>query len=425
MNNQQKIVITGFSMLTACGQDVESTWQALQQGETGVAPITQWDASAWSYPLGAELKDYQPRKMIHDRKLLRVLSRQDVIGLNAVNQVMQHSGFAEYIDSLTDTTQVSDRTGVFAGSPGNKFNQQYDFMPLLAEAKGDMQVFADKLFEQVHPMWLLKILPNNVLAYSSMQYGFKGANENVTNHIVSGLQAIIEAQKSLQASQIDRAIVVAYEAGVEPQSQLYYGELGVLSKSGVRPFDAERDGTVMAEGAAALVLETEAAAKQRGAKIYGEVLAGTTTSEAAGIFPIQQDGDGVRRALQQILTQSQLSVDDVGMITAHGNSTQRSDAIEAQVITELFGEHTVPVTAFKWSVGHALAAAGVIETVLTLLCLRGENIPGIAPLKTLAAECEGIQVSAHAMKPRSDSALVLSRSFSSLTSCLAIRNYHD
>jgi 3-oxoacyl-[acyl-carrier-protein] synthase-1 len=415
------IVITGFGCTTALAGQAQASWDAIRQGQSGVRPVTQWDASEWDYPVAAELAQYEPRQMVEDRKILKLVSRHDIIGLAAVKQALAHSELLTHRDQVGDQATFNDRTGVFVGSPGNKFNQQYDFMPLLSKAQGDMRAFADHLFDEVHPMWLLRILPNNVMAYTAMQYGFKGSNHNITNHVVSGLQAITMAQQYLQAGHIDRAIVVGYDVAFEPQGMFYYGNLGLLSSQGVKSFDRQRDGTILGEGAGAIVLETRQAALARQATIYGEVLAGSTTCEAQGVLSLSDDVSDLTRCLQQTLDQAQVACDDVGLITAHGNGNQKSDATEARAISQLFGDNSVPVTAFKWALGHTLAAAGVIETIMTLLALRERIAPGIATLTEKAPDCAQLNVSADTRAIHSPLAMILSRGFGSLDAGLLIK----
>jgi 3-oxoacyl-[acyl-carrier-protein] synthase-1 len=160
-----------------------------------------------------------------------------------------------YRDTLPHKNPFNEQTAVFVGSPGNKYLQQYDFLPLLAKTH-NMQQFAQQLFETVHPMWLLRILPNNVLAYTGITYEFKGANHNITNHAVGGTQALLEAYHAIRSGQAERAVVVAYDMAIEPQALFYYEQLGVLSNQHLKPFDEAHDGTILAEGAAALVLES-------------------------------------------------------------------------------------------------------------------------------------------------------------------------
>lgn len=420
MHKSERIVVTGLGCLTAAGKDLASTWDAINKGETGVNRITLWDVNGWDYPLAAEIKNYDPRTMLSDRKLLKMLSRHDVIGLNAVAQAMDDSAMIHYRDNLSDATEFNDRTGVYVGSPGIRFQQQYDFHPLLSHAQGDLTKFGSGIFDHIHPMWLLKILPNNVLAYTGIQYGFKGANENIANHAVSGIQAIIEAFYALRDGIVDRAVVVGYESGVEPQGQVYYSSLGALSSTGIRSFDVNHDGTILAEAAGCLVLETESSAKARGATIYAEILSGATTNEAMGVFSIRDDADGLIRSMQQALAKANLDAKQIGMITAHANGTPQSDNSEALAIHQIFGAST-PVTGFKWSIGHSLTAAGLMDTIFTIKCLQEKKLPGIATLNELAPGCANISASNDQQAIQSDTALVIARGFASLNSTLVIK----
>lgn len=421
-----KVFITGMGANSSTGMDLDSTWQALLNGETGMRSVIHWQDKVENTFIGAPLKDYQPRKMIPDPKWLKLISRQDVIGLNAAFQAIDHSGCIEYRDSLSDEKEqaaFNEGTGVYVGSAGNKFFQQYDFIPLFAKSEGNTKVFGEHLFETVHPMWLLKILPNNVLAYTGIQHGFKGPNQNIVNHATSGLQAIIEAYWAIALGQAERAVVVAYDAAPEPQSAMYYEQLGTLSAKGqIKSFDTERDGTILAEGAAAIVIESETAALKRGAKCYAEILTGKSSSETCGIFGVNATGEPLINLMQLTLEHAQLKPADVGLITAHGNGNIQSDATEAQALAALFKEYQTPVTSFKWSVGHTLCAAGLLDTVLTAKALQEKKIPGVSVLEQLADDCKDIAISA-TTRPLSSlsTAMILSRGFGGINSCLLLK----
>ena len=414
------VVITGFGCLTASGADVAATWEAVLSGESGIREAATWDSSGWPHQLAGEIKDYRPRELVSDRKLLKFITRQDVIGLNAVSQAVAHSRIIEHRDGLADPTSFNDRTGVFVGSPATKYRYQHDYLSPLANAAGDSQEFGVRAMEDVHPMWLLRALPNNVLAYVGIQYGFKGANANVTAHGISGSQAIAEACRYLRDGAIDQAIVVGYDSASELEALPYYASVGLLSSRGLRPFDRNRDGTVLGEGAGALVLETRDAADRRGAKIYGEVLGSSVVAEAEGVLSVREDGEGVSRAIRLALEDSGKSPDEIGMISAHANGTRVSDAAEARAFTEIFGAATIPVTGFKWSLGHTIAASGAIESILALLCLADGRAPGIPTLEELSPDCQGANVSAAEQKPRSSVGLVVSRAFAGLNSCIVL-----
>ena len=416
------VVITGFGCLTASGADTEATWNALLAGESGIQEAATWDSAEWPYRLAAEIKDYKPRELVADRKLLKFITRQDVIGLNAASQAVAHSGIIEHRDGLSDPTTFNDRTGVFVGSPATKYRFQNDYLAPLADAGGDAREFGVCAMDDVHPMWLLRTLPNNVLAYVGIQYGFKGANANITAHGISGSQAIAEARRYLRDGAIDRAIVVGYDSASELEALPYYASVGLLSSRGLRPFDQSRDGTVLGEGAGALVLERRDIAEGRGAKIYGEVLGSSVVAEAEGVLSVREDGDGVGRAIRQALKDSGTSPGEVGMISAHGNGGRTSDASEARAFAEVFGTSAIPVAAFKWSLGHTIAASGVIESILTLHCLATGRVPGIPTLEEPSPDCAGVMVSRAVQKPRSSVGIVVSRAFAGLNSCIVLSN---
>lgn len=424
MSDSKRVFITGLSALTASGATADETWAAVLAGESGIEEIKQWDLSSWTHRLGGELKDYQPAKMLPDRKLIKVISRQDVLGINAAMQAVQHSQMIAYRDTLESPDVFNDETAVFVGSPGNKYYQQYDFLPLIAKTGDDMQAFANQLFNEVHPTWLLRILPNNVLAYTGITYGFKGVNHNIANHVIGGMQAIIEAYHTIKQGQAARAVVVAYDVGTEPQALFYYEKLGVLSAQHLKPFDAAHDGTIMAEGAAALVLESEASARARGAVCYAEITGGTSATEASGLFSIEADGAHLAEMIQNTLKQHDVNPADLGLLVAHGNGNQKSDVSEAQAYHTVFGDHPIPVTAFKWSMGHTICASGVLDTVLATYALREKCVPGIANLDVKFAGCTELNATREtrdlaANKPY---ALVVNRGFASMNACLVIKS---
>lgn len=422
MSQNNRVFITGRSALTASGNTADATWEAIFTGKSGIAEIQQWDLSQCSSRLGGELKDFQPAKMLPDRKLIKVISRQDVIGINAAVQAVEHSQMISYRDTLADVDSFNEQTAVFVGSPGNKYFQQYDFLPLLAKSEGQMQPFAQHLFDEVHPMWLLRILPNNVLAYTGITYGFKGPNHNITNHAVGGTQALLEAYHAINSGQADRAVVVAYDMAMEPQSLFYYEQLGVLSHRHLKPFDAEHDGTILAEGAAALVLESEASVRARSAACYGEIIGGLSASEAAGLFSIEANGQQLAQLMQRTLDMTELKPQDVGFVVAHANGNIKSDDSEAQAIKGVFAQQEIPVTGFKWSMGHTICASGLIDAVMTTYALEARCVPGIANLQQVAPSCAGLSVSAdHQSLGNSSYGLVINRGFASMNTCLVIK----
>lgn len=425
MSTNNRVVMTGFSALTASGLTADETWQSILAGQQSIDEIKQWDLSNWTHRLGGELKQYKPAAMLPDRKLLKVISRQDVLGINAAVQAVEHSQLLNYRQTLACSQNFNDNTAVFVASPGNKYYQQYDFLPLIAKTGADMQAFAGQLFNEVHPTWLLRILPNNVLAYTGITYGFKGMNHNIANHAVGGMQAIIEAYHAIKTGLVDRAVVVAYDVGIEPQALFYYEKLGVLSATDLKPFDAHHDGTILAEGACAIVLESEASALERQATCYAEITAGLSATESEGLFSIQESGEHLASLMQQTLAKQSISPEAVGFLVAHGNGNQKSDVSEAAAIHQVFAHYPVPITAFKWAMGHTLCASGVLDAVLASYVLRSSCLPGIANLTQLADSCKTLNATAQTQSLQSDKpyALLINRGFGSMNACLLMKAY--
>ncbi len=418
-----KIVITGMGAVCGAGLSVDAIWEAIISGKSAVAPISQWDASQWPVNLSAEVRDVDNRTLVEDRKLHKMISRTDMFGLFAANQAVQQSGLLAHRDALDDTarSKFNDRTGVFAGSGGGNYRSNYDYFPAMSAANGSLQKFGGEFSSSVNPMWLLKNLPNNVLCHVGIRYGFKGTNACVTNQCAGGVMAMAEGASAVRNGEADRACVTGHDTPFEPETVFHYHQLGLLTSDALRPFDRDRSGTTFGEGAASIILEGAEDAQARGAKALGEFLGCGCVTEGTGILDLRPDGDGVSRAIDLALADAGISAGDVGMIAAHGNGTRASDASEVAGIRRVFGNDIPPITAFKWSIGHLIAASGSLALVLALKALNENVVPGIATLKTLDPELAPLPVSSRSQKPRSTVALVLCRGFGGMNVALLIR----
>ena len=424
--SKPRILVTGTGAVCAAGRDAGSILDAALAGASAIGPIRQWDTSGWPITVAGEIPDLNPRDMVEDRKLHKLIRRTDLFGLFAAGRAIDAAGFASHRDTLAPdaAAQYSDRTGVYVGSGGGNYDSQYDYFPLMTEAQDALPAFGRELSSTVNPMWLLRTLPNNVLGHIGIRHGFKGANACITNHSIGGTLAVIEAMEGLRNGEADRALAVGHDAPIEPQMVLYYHDVGLLAKDTIRPFDPRRDGSLFGEGAAAIALDTESSARSRGATVLGEVLGGGSASDAQGLLAIRDDGDGLARAIELALDDAGLAPQDVGMIAAHGNGTPQSDASEAAAIRRVFGSApggAPPVTAFKWAFGHLIAAAGILEAVLALAALARGIVPGVATFASLDPGCAGVPVSAQPQRPRSDVALILCRGFAGTNAALLLR----
>ena len=423
---RQRVVITGTGAVCAAGRDPAAILEAVQAGRSAIGPIRQWDASSWPRRVAGEVPNFNARELVDDRKLHKLIRRTDLFGLYAASRAVEASGFAAHRDELkaAAAAQYSDRTGVYVGSGGGNYDSQYDYFALLTEAREELPAFGQELSNTVNPMWLLRTLPNNVLGHIGIRHGFKGSNACITNHSIGGTLAVIEAAEAVRNGEADRALAVGHDAPIEPQMVLYYHDVGLIATDTIRPFDARRDGSLFGEGAAALALETEASARDRGATMLGEILGGGSASDAQGLLAIRDDGDALSRAIELALADAGLSPADVGMIAAHGNGTPHSDASEAAAIRRVFGDAAPPATAFKWSFGHLIAAAGIIEAVLALHALRAGTVPGVATYSVADPDCVGVRIARERQTPRGDVALVLSRGFAGTNAALLLRAAH-
>ncbi len=423
MKTSRRIVITGCGAVCASGLNPEAIWQAVVSGQSAVKPIQQWDAASWPVQIAAEVVGIDNRTLVEDRKLHKTISRTDLFGLYAADTAIRQSGLAAHRATLEadSTEQFNDRSGVFAGSGGAAYRSNYDFFPLLTTAQGNLQTFGQELGNTVNPMWLLKNLPNNVVCHVGIRHNFKGTNACITNQCVGGVMAVAEAAAALRNEEADRAVAVGHDAPIEPETFLYYQRLGLLAPDAVRPFDGGRAGTVFGEGAAAVVLETAAAAEARRATVLGEFLGSGCTSEATGVVEVRPDGDGLARAIEVALADAQVCPADVGMIVAHGNGTRVSDASEVAALRRVFGAALPPVTAFKWAFGHLIAASGVIDLVLALQALRLRQVPPVPTLRSLDPQLAHFPVLSSPQTPRSDVALVLCRGFGGMNVATVVR----
>ncbi|MAS97123.1 MAG: 3-oxoacyl-ACP synthase [Verrucomicrobiales bacterium] len=418
----EKIVFTGTGIVCGAGGTVEDVWEKLEKGETCVGPFEQFDASNWPVQVASEVT-LDKRTLVPERKLHKTISRTDMVGIYASERAIENSGILDHREGLgeDEVDAFNDRTGLIVGSGGGSYWSNYDFLPLIHEAKGELDAFGRELGNQVTPMWLLKNLPNNVLCHVGIRAQFKGTNACITNQCSSGIMAVAEAASAIWNGEGDRILASGHDTPFEPEMMYYYNKLGLLSPEAPKPFDSNRSGTVFGEGAAALMLEKGSDAESRGATVLGEFLGFGCCTEATGILDLDPEGDGVERAIRQALDDAGLEPSEVGMICAHGNGTRASDATESIGIKKVFGGDVPPVTGFKWAYGHLIAASGITDVVMTLEALRRKTVPGIGTLESIDSEIGPFPVSKESTEPRSNVALVICRGFGGMNVVLAIR----
>jgi len=393
--SRPRVAITGMGVKTPAGNDLDSFWTALLSGNSAAAPITAFDASNHPVSFACEVRDFDPEPYLGPKESRRV-DRVGQLGFAAASDALGHAG---------DLGADPARCAVVAGTGVGGLTTLEEQI-LLYGAKGP---------SRVSPFLIPMMMANATAAIVAMHHGFTGPNICVTTACAAGAHAIGEGARLIRDGTVDVVIAGGTEAVVTPVALAAFGRMGALSgrsddpAAASRPFDVERDGFVMGEGAGFLVLEEWDHAVGRGATIVAEVAGYGRNCDAHHITAPAPGGAGAAACMQQALDDAGLAPADIGHINAHGTSTPLNDAAEAEAISKIFGEHSLPVTSTKGCTGHLIGAAGAIEAVASVLSMRAGLIPPTAN-HTKADPTMTIDVVAGAARPLA-AAPVVSNSF--------------
>ena len=376
---QRRVVVTGMGVISPVGNDVATTWRALQQGKSGTAPITKFDASTFPVQFAAEVKDFDPLQHM-DRKEAKRADVYTQYAVAAAAQAMQDAGLSN------GTGYDEERTGVILGSGigGLKsFEEQHD-------------VYRQRGPGKISPFFIPMFIADIAAGIVSMRFNAKGPNYATVSACATSAHAIGDAFRTIQYGDADIMITGGAEATVTPMAMAGFANMKALSErndspeSASRPFDATRDGFVMGEGAAVVVLEELTHALQRGARIYGEIVGYGATADAYHLTAPAPEGEGAQRAMKRAMADAGLEITDVQYINAHGTSTPANDLNETKAIKAVFGEHArhLNVSSTKSSTGHMLGAAGAMEFVVTTLAVRDCVVPPTINYHTPDPDCD-------------------------------------
>ncbi|MCR2101984.1 beta-ketoacyl-ACP synthase II [Campylobacter upsaliensis] len=354
----KRVVVTGIGMINALGLDKESSFKAICEGKSGVDKITLFDASEFPVQIAAEVKNFDPLDVV-DGKEVKKIDRFIQLGLKAAREAMEDANFDETLDK--EEFGVVSAAGI-GGLPNIEKNS------IICEEKGP---------RKISPFFIPSALVNMLGGLVSIEHALKGPNISCVTACAAGTHAIGEAYKSIVLGTADKMLVVGAEAAICPVGIGGFASMKALStrnddpKRASRPFDKERDGFVMGEGAGALVFEEYEAAKKRGAKIYAELVGFGESADAHHITAPTLDGP--LRAMQKALKMA--SGVKVDYINAHGTSTPVNDKNETAAIRAIFNENLPFVSSTKGQIGHCLGAAGAIEAVISLMAMEKGFIP--------------------------------------------------
>jgi 3-oxoacyl-[acyl-carrier-protein] synthase II len=386
MNNPPEVVITGVGVVSPIGIGAEAFWHALLAGESGIRPIDLFDSSGLTVRFGGQIPTFDPKLYVRPRKSLKVMSREIQIGFAAADLAMADAALAN--DSLEP-----ERFGVVFGND-MIYADLDDLESTYRRARTADGGFAydkwsEAIHEELHPLWLLKHLPNMTASHIAIAQDARGPNNTIVLGDVSGLLAVAEAASVIQRGWADVMLAGGTGCRLHPTAMVARGNSQLSKRSddfsaACRPFDRDRDGLVNGEGAGVLVLESREHAERRGAHIRSRLLA-----TAARCEPRKREepptGRGVQLVIREALSRSGLDASSLGHINAHGLSTVVMDRTEAQAIAAEVGE--TPVTAPKGNLGHAGAGSGLLELAASVLAVEAGMIPPTRNYQTPDPDC--------------------------------------
>ncbi|HLE41851.1 MAG TPA: beta-ketoacyl-ACP synthase II [Nitrospirota bacterium] len=410
---KRRVVITGVGMITPVGLDTEKSWEGLVSGRSGIGPITQFDDKDVPTQIAGEVKGFDPARYIEPKEIKK-MDRFIHLAIAASQMAMDDS-------KLIVSPGNADRVGVMvsAGMGGLPALEKYH------------QVYMERGSRKITPFFIPMLIINEAAGHISIRYGAKGPNICVVTACATGTHSIGEAFKWIQRGDADAIIAGGTESCICPLGVGGFNAMKALSTRNSepgrasRPFDAERDGFVMGEGAGVVILEDLELANKRGARIYAEVIGYGASSDAYHITSPAPNGEGAARCMAMALRDADIAPAVMGYINAHGTSTKYGDELETIAIKTVFGDHAykIPVSSTKSMTGHLLGAAGGVEAVISILAMDRGVLPPTINLENPDPECDLDYVPNTARKAQVEVTMSNSFGFGGTNACLIFRKY--
>lgn len=373
----RRVVVTGMGAITPIGNDVESFWKGLKEKKLGFGPITYFDTTEYKAKLAAEVKDFDPKKYM-DPKAARRMEAFSQYAVAAAKEALNNAG-------IEIEKEDAYRIGVSLGSGiGSLQSIEKDYKKLLEKGPS-----------RVNPLLVPLMISNMAAGNVAIQFGLKGKCINVVTACATGTHSIGEAFRSIQYGEADVMVAGGTESSITPLGVAGFTALTALSASqdpehASRPFDANRNGFVMGEGAGVVVLESLEHAQKRGAKILAEVAGYGATCDAYHITSPAEDGSGAARAMVNAMEDAGIKAEDIDYVNAHGTSTHHNDLFETKAIKLALGDHAykVKVNSTKSMIGHLLGAAGGVEFITCVKSIEDGFVHATAGLEVPGEECD-------------------------------------
>jgi 3-oxoacyl-[acyl-carrier-protein] synthase II len=375
MPSSRRVVLTGIGVITPLGCDAGSFWNALAEGKSGIRTITSFDPSPLATRFAGEIVGFDAKKFVtkESRKQLKVMARAIQFAVAAAQVALDHGKVDK---SKLDPTRFGTEFGA-----GLLPSELVELAPAAVESKSpipgkvDLRAWGHKGLPVIQPLWMLKYLPNMLACHVSVLHDAQGPSNSITEGDAGSLLALGEAFHILRRDGADFFLVGGADSKINPLSMVRQEMFKHLSRrnespeTACRPFDKDRDGLVVGEGATVLAVEDLEHAKRRGATIYGEMLG------FGAAFDRGMTGRGLVRAMRAALAHAEVAPRDIDHVNAHGLGSPRFDAVEASAIAEVFGPHRVPVWSIKGNIGHLGAGCGTTELAASLLALTHGTVP--------------------------------------------------
>lgn len=411
---KRRVVITGVGLVTPIGNDTLETWRSLLEGRSGVEPITHFDASQFPTRFAAEIRNFDPQLYI-EKKEIKKMDTFSHFALAASEHAMRDAGLTGW-DGVE-----AERAGVVVGSGIGGFGSiETEHATLLAQGP-----------RRISPFFIPSSIVNLAAGRVSIRYGARGPNCAPCTACSAGTHAIGDAYRIVERGDADVMIAGGAEAAITPLSLAGFGAMKALSTRNEdpahasRPFDRDRDGFVLGEGAGILILEELEHAMRRGAKVYAELAGYGMTSDAFHITAPSPGGDGAIRAMRRTLEDRGVPTDQVDYINAHGTSTPPNDRTETAAIRAVFGEHAykLAISSTKSMIGHLLGAAGAVEVAVTALSVHDQIIHPTLNLENQDPECDLDYVPSKARRAHIRYALSNSFGFGGTNACIVLKHF--
>ncbi len=425
---RRRVVVTGVGTINPMGHDHMTVWAGLKEGKSGVGRISIFDPQGYPTTIAAEVKDWDVSKVGEDPEIWNRRGRHTRFAIGAAKQAVAQSGF---LNSHRDPTRI----GVYMGAgEGNQDFINFTTMMAAGLKEGSsfqLGKFLAKGVEVLDAKAELEQEPNMPSAHLASMFNAQGPNANCLTACAASSQAVGEATELIRTGEADVMIAGGAHSMIHPFGLTGFSLLTTLSKRNdephraSRPFDKARDGFVLGEGAAIVILEELEAAKKRGAEIFGEVLGYGSTADAYRITDIHPEGRGAIGCMRQAITDAKLNLSDIGYVNAHGTSTTVNDKTETMACKSVFGElaSKVPISSTKSMMGHLIAAAGVTEMIVCLMAIREGILPPTINLENPDPDCDLDYIANVARPSRIKAALNNSFGFGGQNVTLALGAY--